>query len=108
MSYDIEDADCGAHKVNIIVRRGCFLNLNKKAKPSATPDAAQPEEEDEEDDGHRAEEKAAQQPAEKLVVRCRKLVSHFRYSQLGWCKLMQIQDDLKLPIHRLVQVKFVY
>ena len=41
---------------------------------------------------------------EKLFGRCRRIVSHVRYSNKAFAELKEIQADNDLPLHQLIQV----
>lgn len=38
-----------------------------------------------------------------IIAKCRKIVSHFNHSSQACTKLKIIQENLKLPIHKLIQ-----
>lgn len=39
----------------------------------------------------------------EILGKCRKIVGHFSHSSLAYSKLRNIQENLKLPIHKLIQ-----
>lgn len=39
----------------------------------------------------------------EILGKCRKIVGHFSHSSLAYSKLSSIQENLKLPIHKLIQ-----
>ncbi|KAH7680358.1 zinc finger protein, partial [Aphelenchoides avenae] len=78
----IEDADCGAHKLNLIVRNGVW-----------------PTEKDPETDKMRLKKTAVTD----LLTKCRNTVSHFRHSHLAAQRFKDEQQQHDLPEHHLIQ-----
>lgn len=39
----------------------------------------------------------------EILGKCRKIVGHFSHSSLAYSKLSSIQENLKLPVHKLIQ-----
>ncbi|KAH7711741.1 Zinc finger BED domain-containing protein 4 [Aphelenchoides avenae] len=73
---DLEDADCGAHKINLIVRNSLFPKEKGKVKVT---------------------------PVTTLLASCRNIVSHFRHSHQAYEKLRALQKQLEAKEHNLVQ-----
>ncbi|KAH7678440.1 zinc finger protein, partial [Aphelenchoides avenae] len=73
---EIEDADCGAHKLNLIVRNSLYPKEGGKVMVT---------------------------PITTLLALCRSIVTHFRHSHKASDILRQIQKQLNVVEHNLIQ-----
>jgi len=69
----LNDADCGAHKINLVVRNSLFEDNTAK----------------------------------ETLDKCRKLVGHFKHSNLACDRLKEEQQTQNLPVHKLIQVSAI-